>query len=227
MTDPDHYDGISRCHDIVANSRVPFKRCFVMNSCAQIISDPAIAEIRKHRDAFIKAVECGRSAKWKLHLWSKFIRCRDEGRCINCGSIERVQAHHVVRKVLNPQGALETGNGISLCSPCHKKVHAQFNRRPNLALPLGAEQGDDQDEWAYLFGLLKDNAQSRGLPENEFYFLEDHMLMFFVKVQGYEQWLDLVADGSLSRIRFAHEIWRNMPEAFYSNFASGVVREFI
>jgi len=181
------------------------------------------SELYKLRDALRKAVERDRSRKWQLCLWSKFIRARDGGCCVNCGSTQRVQAHHIVRKVLYAQGALETGNGISLCWPCHKQIHAQFNRRPNLSLPLGAEQGDDQDEWSYLFGLLNDDALKRGLPEDEFYYLSDHMLIFFVRGQGYERLLELVADGSLSRIRFAHEIWRNMPESFYSKFMSELV----
>ena len=181
-------------------------------------------EIYRRLGALNRAIECDRSKKWQLSLWSKFVRFRDGGCCVNCGSDQRVQAHHIVRKVLYPQGALETGNGISLCWPCHKQIHAEFNRRPNLSLPLGAEQGDDQDEWSYLFGLLKVDAQKRKLPEDEFYYLNDHMLNFFVRVQGYEQLLELVVDGSLSRISFAHEIWRNMPESFYSNFVSELVR---
>jgi len=62
-------------------------------------------------------------------------------------------------------------------------VHAEFNRRPDLSVPLDAEKGDDQDEWAYLFGRLLDDAKNRGLDQDEFYFIDDHMLRFFVKVQ--------------------------------------------
>jgi hypothetical protein len=183
-----------------------------------------IAEIRKQRDALARGRERGVSEKWALRLWSKFIRCRDGGACVSCGNLERVQAHHIVRKVLYPWGALETGNGISLCWGCHRKIHAQFNRRPDLGLPLGAEQGDDQDEWAYLFGLLLDDARSRGLPQDEFYYLGDQMLHLFVRFQGYKELLDAVAKGAMTRIRFAHEIWRPMPEAFYTNFASELLR---
>lgn len=187
-------------------------------------SSSTISELYKLRGALNRAIERERSKKWQLSLWSKFVRFRDGGCCVNCGSTQRVQAHHIVRKVLYPHGALDTGNGISLCWPCHKQIHAEFNRRPNLSLPLGAEQGDDQDEWSYLFGLLRDDAQKRGLPEDEFYYLNDQMLIFFVRVQGYEELLELVVEGSMSRIRFAHEVWRIMPESFYSNFVSELVR---
>ena len=188
------------------------------------LQEESIAELRKHREALERAVARGSSGKWALRLWSKFIRCRDGGGCINCGSLKRVQAHHIVRKTLYPWGALETGNGISLCGDCHRKIHAQFNGRPDLALPLGAEQGDDQDEWSYLFGLLHDDARNRGIPEDEFYYFGDHMLRFFVKCQGYEAMLALVMSGRISRIRFAHEIWRSMPQQLYTNFITQLVQ---
>lgn len=179
-----------------------------------------ITEIQRRRDSLTRAIARGRSSKWTLRLWSQFIRCRDKYCCINCSSPDRVQAHHVVRKSLYPWGAFETGNGISLCANCHKKIHAEFNGRPDISLPIGAEQGDDQDEWAYLFGLLHDDASTRGLPADEFYFIGNHMLMFFIRCQGYEELLELVEEGAITRIRCAHEIWRSMPETFYTNLAS-------
>jgi len=102
-------------------------------------------------------------------------------------------------------------------------VHAEFNRRPDLTLPLGAESGDDQDGWAFLFGLLVEDAVDRGLDQDEFYFIGDHMLRFFVKAQGYEDLYALVQSGELSRLRFAHEVWRGMPEDFYVSFFSGIL----
>lgn len=121
-------------------------------------------------------------------------------------------------------GAFETGNGITLCRECHWRVHKKFNRHPDLSLPLGAEQGDDQDEWAFLFGLLLDDAVSRGLDQDEFYYFDDRMLKVFVNVQGHEELHDKVAQGEMSRIRFADEIWRSMPETWYTNFVAEVVR---
>ena len=107
---------------------------------------------------------------------------------------------------------------------CHTRVHAEFNGRPDLSLPLGAEQGDDQDEWAFLFGLLFDDAVRRDLPQDEFYYLGDHIVEFSVQFQGYENLRELLRRGDMSRIKFAHEIWRAMPETFYANFASELIR---
>jgi hypothetical protein len=195
---------------------------------AELIDSDAnndLRQLRKYRGALLSAIEHGCSDKWILRLWSRFIRFRDQGCCLNCKSQKHIQAHHVVRKVLYHWGAFETGNGISLCRDCHRTIHAQFNSRPNFRLPIGAENGDDQDEWAFLYGLLLDDAQSRGLPEDEFYFIGKHMLLFFVRCQGYEELLELVEEGTLSRIRFAHEIWRIMPESFYANDILEIVFE--
>jgi hypothetical protein len=103
--------------------------------------------------------------------------------------------------------------------------HAQFNGAADLSLPLGAQGGDDQDEIAFLYGALWEDAERRGVDQNEFYFISDAMLDFFIAAQGYRHYLDLVRDGSMSRIRMAHEIWRNMPEEFYARLASSLFNE--
>lgn len=183
-----------------------------------------LEEIQKRKLALVAAMEKGRSHKWVLRLWSQFIRARDLYRCVCCHSSDRIQAHHVIRKTLYPQGAFDTGNGVTLCYECHRRVHAEFNGKPDLSLPLGAEQGDDQDEWTFLFGLLREDAARRGLAEDEFYHLGDHILEFSVRCQGYEEVYEMTMRGEMSRIRFAHEIWRLMPEAWYTNFVSELVR---
>lgn len=161
--------------------------------------DLAATRARKH--ALATAIERKCSGKWLLRLWSRFIKTRDAFRCLCCESPERIQAHHVIRKTLYPWGALELGNGVTLCPECHRRVHAEFNGRPDLSLPLGAEQGDDQDEWAFLFGLLLDDAVRRGLPEDEFYYLGDHIIEFSMACQGYEDLRESVRQGEMSRIR--------------------------
>lgn len=186
------------------------------------ITDTDLYTIRQRKLALIAAVERECSPAWILRLWSRFIRARDAYRCVCCQSVQGIQAHHIVRKTLYPWGAVETGNGITLCRECHGRVHEKCNSRADSSLPLG--EGDDQDEWAFLFGLLLDDAKRRGLDQDEFYFLEDHMLKFFVNVQGYEHLHGMVMRGEISRIRFAHEIWRVMPETWYKNFVAEVIR---
>ncbi|MCP1606039.1 hypothetical protein [Pseudomonas citronellolis] len=90
--------------------------------------------------------------------------------------------------------------------------HTVFNGRPDLNQPIDAQGGDNLDDAAYLFWLLLGDASDQGLDEDEFYFFEDHMLFFFVRVQGYEFLLDAVALGEISRLKMAYEIWRRSAE---------------
>jgi hypothetical protein len=88
---------------------------------------------------------------------------------------------------------------------------------------MGAEQGDDQNEWSFLFGILMDDAISRGLPQNEFYYISDAVLDFSVSYQGYVELREAVEAGEISRLRFMHEIWRAMPERFYEDLVTGII----
>jgi hypothetical protein len=184
-------------------------------------------EIVRRRAALERAIARGCSAEWLLRLWSRFVKARDGGRCLNCEQQDGIQAHHIMRRTLVPFAALELGNGISLCRPCHRLVHARFNGRPDPALPMGASQGDDQDEWSFLFGILMDDATKRGLAHNELYHLSDDLLRFSLAYQGCGPLLHSVADGVLSRLRFMHEIWRAMPEQFYVDLASQLGAELL
>ena len=182
------------------------------------VANTNLENLRFRKRALITAVEKEGSAKWILRQWSRFIRERDGHRCVCCESDEGIQAHHIVRKTLYPWGAAETGNGITLCRACHRHVHEKSNGRADLSLPLG--EGDDQDDWTFLFGLLLKDAQQRGLGQDEFYFFPDHMLKFFLDVQGYENLYVMVMRGEISRISYAHEIWRSMPKVVYENFVA-------
>jgi len=177
--------------------------------------------IRKRKAALQRALEKGRSPKWILRLWGRFIKTRDSFQCVCCNSPDHVQAHHIIRKCLYPWSAFDTGNGITLCRECHARVHAKFNGRADLNQPLG--EGDDQDEWAFLFGLLVDDSSCRGLNQDEFYYLSDHVLRFSTRVQGYQEYFDAVMGGKMSRIKFAHEIWRPMPEVWYTGFVAQLI----
>jgi hypothetical protein len=170
-----------------------------------------------------RAVANGRSLKWCLLLWSRFIRERDADRCVMCGSTRELEAHHIWRKTTYPKGRLEPGNGITLCTTCHAQPHAKFNGRPDLQQPLDAEGGDDQDMMAQMWAALRRDADRRGLNHEEFYFIRDEMLQFFVGVQGYEPLYWAVQRGEMTRLQMACEIWQVMPEAFYQNF----YREFV
>src|SRR4051812_14246654 len=88
------------------------------------------------------ALAGGLSREGCLRLWSKFIRERDGHRCVDCHSRCRLSAHHICRKSFLAAAEFQTGNGITLCASCHKEMHDGFNGRPDLGLPVDAQNGE-------------------------------------------------------------------------------------
>jgi hypothetical protein len=183
------------------------------------VPDAALLEhLRKLKSRLDVAILNGRSPKWCLTRWSQFIKARDGNRCVMCGRTEGLEAHHIWRKTTYSEGRFELGNGITLCKEHHADPHSEFNGHPDMQQPLGAEGGDDQDQMAVFYAALLRDAEQRGLDQNEFYFIKDKMLQFFVGVQGYEHLYWSVQRGEISRLRMAARIWRDMPEVVYQKF---------
>jgi hypothetical protein len=54
-----------------------------------------------------------------LGFWGKIIRARDK-RCVWCGSVDRLTAHHIVARGIAPGMAqFDYRNGMTLCYKCH------------------------------------------------------------------------------------------------------------
>lgn len=170
------------------------------------------------------AVSASRSERWCLAIWSRYIRVRDDFRCVVCCDSSDIQAHHIIRRVVYPAGQFQLGNGISLCRRCHQYLHARFNGRPKFLETLNYRGGDDQDEIAFLFGALLEDAEARGLDQDLFYFIGDEMFAFFCAHQGYKCLYDQIRARKITRIRGAHEIWRIMPEEWYAKLAADLGR---
>src|SRR5205085_11708898 len=112
----------------------------------------------------------GRSRKSYLRLWSNVIRLRDDNRCLLCRSRNRAAAHHICRKSFLPEAEFQTGNGITLCGPCHGEVHRGFNGSPDLSLPMDAQGAEGLDTMAYLYGCLCAASYERDPFDERFYF---------------------------------------------------------
>lgn len=66
-----------------------------------------------------KQVQLRRLKKKGDKYWSLYIRARD-GKCLICGSVKSLQAHHaLVRKKLSNQTRFHKNNGCTLCYICH------------------------------------------------------------------------------------------------------------
>ena len=176
------------------------------------------------------AIEYRRSHRWKLRLWSEFIRARDAYRCVFCAQnhssnpcIREVAAHHIIRRCVFPIAEFDTGNGVTLCSRCHAMAHSVFNRRPNLDEALNQRGGDDQDIMADLYGALEEDASARGILCDEFYYISDSVLTFFKQIQGFDGTIPL----SGVRVGQANRIWRSPPPSYCEVLASCIGHELL
>ena len=62
----------------------------------------------------------------KLLKWSCSVILRDKA-CIRCGATENLQAHHIIEYANHPELALDLGNGVTLCPPCHHSQHPKHS----------------------------------------------------------------------------------------------------
>lgn len=148
------------------------------------------------------ALTNGLPRKHCLRRWGEFIRERDGHRCVDCHAREHLAAHHISRKCFLAEAQFQTGNGITLCEACHREMHRGFNARPNLSLPIDAQNGEKLELMERLYSILADDALERGLIREEFYFLSDRILALFKRMQGY----DAAVSFPGSRIEQAYRI---------------------
>lgn len=55
--------------------------------------------------------------------WATQVKASFDNRCQYCGSVLKVQAHHIKPKKVHPELINDLENGIALCSVCHIKAH--------------------------------------------------------------------------------------------------------
>lgn len=152
------------------------------------------------------AVVQRRSDAYCLRLWSVFVRLRDEC-CVICCTTDQLTAHHIVRKSFLVSARFETGNGITLCRGCHREPHETFNGRPDLMQPMDAQGGENVELLAGLYGALVNNAKTRGLLLDDYYYLSDRTIEVFKRFQGFDQSHRFPG----TRLEQAYLIWRNAP----------------
>jgi len=62
----------------------------------------------------------------EIRAWAGAVKHRDDMKCRCCGSLKRVEAHHIISVQERPDLKLDLDNGISLCKKCHKMVHTHI-----------------------------------------------------------------------------------------------------
>ena len=52
--------------------------------------------------------------------WKKDVFHRDRNKCVKCGAVEYLEAHHIIRWIDAPFLRVVVNNGETLCNECHK-----------------------------------------------------------------------------------------------------------
>jgi hypothetical protein len=112
-----------------------------------------------------------------------------------------------------PEAEFQTGNGATLCFTCHREHHGMYNGRPDFRLPMDAQGGEQIERLAVLFAFLFDDARTRGLLRDDFYFLSDTLLAKFKMFQGFDPYLEFAGP----RIEQARSIWNQSPYSLLSS----------
>jgi hypothetical protein len=179
-----------------------------------------IALIEAALERLHRALSEGASNGRRLRRWSEFIRGRDGNRCVDCHSRQGLAAHHICRKSFLKTARFDTGNGITLCSDCHREAHAGFNGRPDLSLPMNAQGGEKIDMMERLYSILATDAEERGILRDDFYFISDEVLGRFKMFQGFDYFTPFPG----LRIEQALLIWAQCPVNTLKAVISAIMR---
>lgn len=59
----------------------------------------------------------------RLDEWAQTVKERDGWTCQECGSQEKLHAHHIKHRFTHPELQEELANGVTLCEICHAQKH--------------------------------------------------------------------------------------------------------
>lgn len=71
-----------------------------------------------------------RRNNYRYREWRISVIQRDK-MCVNCGSTDKLEAHHIKKFSEYPECALDIDNGITLCNKCHKELHQRERNKNN------------------------------------------------------------------------------------------------
>ena len=59
----------------------------------------------------------------RLERWAQEVKRRDGNKCVICGSMDDLDAHHIIPKKEHPEFRFQVENGVTLCRAHHAMVH--------------------------------------------------------------------------------------------------------
>ncbi len=114
--------------------------------------------------------------------WSQLVMSRDRYRCQDCGSSDKLEAHHIWPQSAYPHLRYLLNNGITLCRPCHEHASCKWEITPNqfrmLTLDTRTINANLQAEhfWdRYTAGLEKGRLLAFGIRPSSLNILEAEM----------------------------------------------------
>lgn len=87
-------------------------------------------EIRRYT-VFMLLEDKSQSNRPAYYKWRKQILIRDNNKCQVCGSVEKIEPHHLYSWVAYPALRFDLGNGIALCRSEHQEFHAKYGQGDN------------------------------------------------------------------------------------------------
>ena len=108
---------LALCSVVVDPDAHPIKR----TACAYVL-DYLFPHWRCGLDPQIAGLVVRRSDN-AVHAWRKAVLTRDGGACVECGALDRPEAHHLVSWADAPWLRLVLSNGVTLCHDHHMARH--------------------------------------------------------------------------------------------------------
>ena len=100
--------------DIVLKNLIMSNSCVSLqvwcNDCQGFRTLPKEENIRKRNNGM-------------LNKWAMRVKERDNNTCVVCGSVENLQAHHIIPVSHTEKYKYTIANGITLCKKCHYLAH--------------------------------------------------------------------------------------------------------
>ena len=64
----------------------------------------------------------------RVSAWKNKVLQRDKFHCIECGSVDNLEVHHIIPWADYPDGRIDVNNGVTLCNKCHSQQHIEVKQ---------------------------------------------------------------------------------------------------